>query len=266
MTRTERKQMSADVINKKAYETKRAIVSYASPRLQIPEVMVLVKYKEQLWGRNVLDVGCGGGRIAVFLRQFKGVYTGIDYSSRMIEFCRAKFRELRFIEGDVRDMSEFEDEEFDFVLFAYNGIDSMNHEGRLCALHEIRRVLKKDAVFAFSSHNINYWNTANYSPRIKLSYNPFRQLKNAVDYGMSTYNHLRNRKYQEFHTNYSIVNGISHNFGVLNYHIDKKIQISQLTDAAFETIEMYDLDGNTLGVDDDDRNSPWIYYVTRKAE
>jgi hypothetical protein len=51
---------------------------------------------------------------------------------------------------------------------------------------------------------------------------------------------------------------------MLTYYIDTVNQVKQLEDMDFETIEMYDTLGNMLGLDSDDKNSAWIYYVARK--
>ena len=53
-------------------------------------------------------------------------------------------------------MNEFKDEEFDYIIFSFNGLDSINHEDRLKGLREIYRVLKQDCLFVFSSHNRNH--------------------------------------------------------------------------------------------------------------
>ena len=43
-------------------------------------------------------------------------------------------------------------EQFAAVFFSYNGIDSVNQRDRNVILKEIRRVLRDDGVFVFSSH------------------------------------------------------------------------------------------------------------------
>ena len=50
----------------------------------------------------------------------------------------------------------FKDNSFDFVLFSFNGIDSFSHKDRIAALREVRRVLRNDGIFYFSSHNLNW--------------------------------------------------------------------------------------------------------------
>ena len=107
----------------------------------------------------MLDVGVGGGRTTVHFAPLVGSYVGIDYSETMIAACRERFEEtpgqLTFQVEDVRSLPAFGDGSFDFVLFSYNGLDYIPHDGRREALAEIRRVLGRGGRFALSTHNLN---------------------------------------------------------------------------------------------------------------
>jgi SAM-dependent methyltransferase len=74
---------------------------------------------------------------------------------------------------DARNMTFFPDGYFDFILFSYCGIDYVAHEDRLKILSEIRRLLRKDGFFSFSTHNLNYFKRG-YS--VRLSDRHFRDL------------------------------------------------------------------------------------------
>jgi ubiquinone/menaquinone biosynthesis C-methylase UbiE len=55
--------------------------------------------------------------------------------------------------GDACDLS-FKSNEFDAVVFSFNGIDCLYpYEKRIQALSEFRRILKPGGFFVFSSHN-----------------------------------------------------------------------------------------------------------------
>ena len=232
-------------------------------RLQNPEVMILVKYRESIAGKHVLDVGCGSGRTTAILKNLSNGYVGIDYSLDMIESCRKRFKGVRFLHGDVREMNEFKDEEFDYIIFSFNGLDSINHEDRLKGLREIYRVLKQDCLFVFSSHNRNH-RYAISRPEMEFSTMPCKQAGNFIKYFKSTCNRLRNKNHQVFEDQYAIINDVAHNYAMLTYYIDKINQLKQLENMGFETIEMYDTLGNTLDINSDDSDSAWIYYVARK--
>lgn len=250
-------------MNKKNYENKNIVSSYVNMTLQNPEVIILVKHSEKIIGKHVLDIGCGSGRTTAILKNLSSGYIGLDYSLEMVESCRKSFENVCFVHGDVRDMSVFKDGEFDYVMFSFNGLDSINHESRLKGLREIHRVLKQDGLFVFSSHNRNH-RYAISRPKIKLSTTPCKQVEYFKEFVKSSINHLRNMNHQKFEDEYAIINDVAHNYAMLTYYIDKENQISQLKDVGFETIEMYDTSGNTLNLDSDDKDSAWIYYVARK--
>ncbi len=251
-------------MNRENYENKNIVSSYVKMTLQNPEVMILVNHREYIVGKHVLDIGCGTGRTTAILKNLSNSYIGLDYSLEMIESCRERFGNVRFIHGDVRNMSnEFEDREFDFVIFSFNGLDSINHADRLQGLGEIHRVLKQDGLFVFSSHNRNHRYSISH-PKMKLSRAPCKQVENIKNFTKSMYNYLRNKSSQQFKQEYAIINDVAHNYAMLTYYIDKLNQVSQLEAIGFETIEMYDTLGNKLDLDSDDKDSAWIYYVARK--
>ncbi len=253
------------VMNKRHYEKKHVISNYTHTALQNSEVMIFVKYKEYIWDKQILDIGCGAGRTTAYLKNLSRNYTGLDYSLDMIESCKKRFKNVHLIHGDVRNMDLFEDKMFDFVLFSFNGLDSICHEDRLRGLQEIHRVLKQNGIFTFSSHNRNYRN-ANSPPRMAFTSAPCAQIGNLIKFVKSTYNHSKNKKLERFDKEYSIINDKAHNYALLTYYIDKKSQISQLRKNGFEVIEMYDTFGNKLDIDDDDKDSAWIYYVVRRMD
>ncbi|MFQ5965490.1 MAG: class I SAM-dependent methyltransferase [Candidatus Scalinduaceae bacterium] len=250
-------------MNKIHYEKKHIISDYAHTVLQTAEVIFLVKYREHIWNKHILDIGCGAGRTTAHLKNMSKDYVGLDYSLDMIEFCKKRFDAVRFIHGDVRDMSMLKDEMFDFVLFSYNGLDTVCHEDRLRGLQEIHRVLGQNGLFVFSSHNRNHHN-ATLPPKMSFSLTPCVQIGNLIKFIKSTYNRLKNKKHERLEKEYSIINDRAHNYALLTYYIDKTSQISQLREVGFEVVEMYDTCGNVLDIDSDDHDSPWIYYVTRK--
>ena len=62
----------------------------------------------------------------------------------MVEVCRARYPAFAFRQGDATNMVSLGDASFDFVLFSFNGIDTMPHAQRLQVLAEVRRVLRDD--------------------------------------------------------------------------------------------------------------------------
>jgi ubiquinone/menaquinone biosynthesis C-methylase UbiE len=197
------------------------------------------------------------------LRNFGTDYVGLDYSSEMIELCTKAFQDTRFVHGDVRKMDMFGEEEFDFVLFSYNGLDTMSHEGRLQGLKEIRRILRQDGIFAFSSLNRKFHGAISY-PKIQLTSDIGKLVGNLLVFPVSWLNFYKNKKRQYFGSEYSIVVIQDNNYRFLAYQIDKKHQVLQLDQLGFEVVDMYDTFGRTVALNTDDADSPWIYYVLGK--
>src|SRR5258708_37343155 len=72
----------------------------------------------------------------------------------MIAACRQKFPQLEFLVADATNLAPLNDRTFDSVVMAFNGMDYLvPGESRLQCLAQIHRVLKKDGVLIFSSHN-----------------------------------------------------------------------------------------------------------------
>lgn len=105
-------------------------------------------------GSDVLDLGVGAGRTVEPLRARAHRYVGVDYAPNMIESCRARFPDVEFHVGDAADLSRFDDQSFDAVVFSFNGIDCLYpDEVRLRCVDECRRVLRPGGTFLLSVHN-----------------------------------------------------------------------------------------------------------------
>ncbi len=250
-------------INFKTYSSKKGVSSYINTLLQPPEVSIFVKYKDFYYNKNILDIGCGAGRTSFYFRNFSHQYTGIDYSERMIDYCKNTYPELLFKQSDVRNLAEFKDNSFDFIMFSYNGIDYINDAERKIAFNEITRVLKKEGLFVFSTHNRSYKNIE-LKPDFNVSLNPVNFFRNAAEYILQISNHLKLKKKQVNHPDYAILNDQGNNFSLLTYYITKEKQIKQIHHAGLELIEIYNMDGQPLQQEQDDTENLWLYFVTQK--
>ena len=152
--------MSSEVFARDYYEREDIARIYGQWEGLFPGEQVLLEvYRERIQGQQVLDLGCGGGRISPWLHALASRYLGVDYSAKMIEVCRARYPELAFRQGRCqRSCGRWATPASMFVLFSYNGIDPMPHPQRLEVLAAVRRVLRDDGWFAFSSHSIEFRN------------------------------------------------------------------------------------------------------------
>jgi ubiquinone/menaquinone biosynthesis C-methylase UbiE len=255
--------LTSDIINKATYERRKLTETYVQANLHIPEVLIFFKYRDEIAGKRVLDVGCGAGRTAVFLSRWTDRYTALDYSSGMLERARRWLPDVRFIQCDAREMKVFGDAEFDVVFFANNGMDSLSHEDRLRALAEVRRVLVPGGLFSFSSHNRDH-KDARLQPTLRLTVDPFLLARHIVRFHRCTRNRRRNRVYERDEKDYAIINDRSHNYTLITYYVTIKDQVAQLRARGFEPLEVYNLDGKELPLDGVDTGSGWLNYVARR--
>jgi len=100
---------------------------------------------------RVLDVGCGDGTLMEFLKNNKKLdIRGIEISKNNVQQCIGKG--LTVIEGDAeKDLSQFPDESFDFVILSQTLQAFLNPEK---VISELLRVGKKAIV---TIPNFGYW-------------------------------------------------------------------------------------------------------------
>ncbi len=135
-------------------------ISFAASRDKMwPELKFLFDYAKK--NEKVLDVGCGSGRFAEYLKHIS--YTGVDFSKNLINEAKKRFPNQKFIVGDVLSLA-FKDNSFDKIYSIAVLHQIPKEEYRVKALSEIKRVLKEDG-FAY----ITVWDVKNSSKIIKES-------------------------------------------------------------------------------------------------
>lgn len=117
------------------------------------ELATLLFVADLMRGGAALDLGVGSGRTYSLLRMLTSNYVGIDYTETLVRACRHRHPEADVRWGDARDLTDFDEASFDFVFFSCNGIDAVDHEGRLQVLAHVSRVLRPGGVFAYSTLN-----------------------------------------------------------------------------------------------------------------
>ena len=241
---------------------------FQKTNLQAPERTILNLLKGSLSEMTMLDIGVGGGRTTLHFAKLVSKYVAIDYSKEMIASCNKRYPQksnnISFKVCDVRSMKIFEDNTFDFILFSFNGIDSISHSDRLKAFKEIQRVGKPGAHFCFSANNLLY------SPRLFgfkhwLSLHPKRMARNIFIWWKLRFVHnkgmdIKKHKYSQ----YAIFNDGAHNFQMQNYHIKPIEQIKQLKeDDYFKDVGVYSLTSGREIKSEMELKSiedPWLYY------
>lgn len=106
---------------------------------------------DEVRGQPVLDIGVGAGRTVWLMRLLTDDYVGVDYAETMVDVCRRSCPGVDIRRVDARDLSGFPADHFKLVLFSYNGIDTIDHDGRSKVYDEVARVLRPDGIFAYST-------------------------------------------------------------------------------------------------------------------
>jgi SAM-dependent methyltransferase len=252
-----------DAVNHSVYHAEGIERAYRSMLLSAAEVSVLLKYQAHFAGRDVLDIGVGTGRTTHYLAPLAGRYTGIDYSPHMIRHMHEHFPDVRTLLVDLRNLSVFADESFDFVLASNNVVDAVSHADRLTALGEARRILRAGGLFVFSSHNRDYAQATS-GPRLRYSRNPATQLRHLARFMRQFVNHRRTRKLRRIETEYSLLDDVGHDYTLLHYYVDRSHGELQLNRIGFELLDVFAHSGLAKAREEKDVVSPSLYYVARR--
>ncbi len=254
--------MSIEQFAARHYENTKIVRRYATRSALLPaEERLLEMFRAEIAGHRILDLGCGAGRTTARLRTLARTYVGVDCSLAMIESCRRQHPAADFIHGDATDLAMFDAASIDFVLFSYNGLDTMSHGKRLQVLTEVHRILVPGGLFAFSSHNLDNHHKVVAIDR-SLGFRPHALRRNA-SYLLS---YLLVRSKQARTDTYSILSDPRLGFRQLTYHIDKSNQVEQLKKSGFATIAILSAEGELVSAATVDRETRWFYYVCRKAQ
>ena len=247
-----------DNINRRTYAAQKVVRCYRdSDFIHEVEEVILQRLHPLIRDRKLLDIGIGGGRTTKYLLEISEDYIGVDYTLRLAAVVKRKYPHATIFCADARALN-LSDDVFDFVLFSFNGLDYIDHDGRLKALREIYRVLRPGGFYMFSTHNRDH---KGYKRPLWPEAFSLGELKSCFYSLLHWPRHLMMRKHEVSTNEYEIVNDSAHGFSLLSYYIGVDDQIKQLESEGFVQIEVYDLDGNRV---QSDPNFAWTYYLARK--
>lgn len=250
--------------------TARGIVQHYSQlhHLQPAEKTILELLTNE-WSRmKMLDIGVGGGRTTPHFSRLVEEYVGIDYAQEMVAVCQKRFPQSSasrmFAVADARNMSQFQDNSFDFILFSFNGIDALSHLDRLKVFQEVSRVGKPGGYFFFSSHNMQglerEFNWLN-----QLSLNPLKTYVNLIMLALLRCCNRSISLQQIKHADHEIIQDESHNFRLKQYYVRPREQLNQLA-TDFSNIKVYSWQSGLEIKTQQDLNvnaDMWLYYLCR---
>lgn len=253
--------------NQDTYSTANIVNYYEQLQLLQPaEKTILERLRPQLSTMDMLDIGVGGGRTTQHFAPLVKSYVGIDYSVAMIEACKRRFDQspnsLNFSVGDARNMAEFADNSFDFILFSFNGIDYVDHGDRLKIFQEIKRIGRPNCYVFFSSHNLQAMETE-FQWQTKISFNPLSTYINLVMLALLRLFNWSITPQKIALSNHLIIRDESHNFRLETYYIRNKEQVIQLAEY-FNNIEVYSWQSGLVITEIHDSSlmsDAWLYYL-----
>lgn len=251
-------------VNYQYYENPGVAEEYGSKCFLIKaEEVILQSLKQEVSGQDLLEIGIGGGRITSRLLAMTKNYTGIDFSKRMIEQCQQKFDSSFFV-CDARNLALFRDEQFSAIVFWGNGIDEVSPSDRMLILKEANRVLKRNGIFTFSSHNLEWNAIPSYLLEgFSLSRKALRDNATRVLlYMRCAATRLWSRIWRK---GYLVIVEYDEplRLAMPMYFIEENKQVQQLLEAGFQQPEVLASDGSRL--DDDNRHQDFlVFYTARK--
>jgi SAM-dependent methyltransferase len=235
---------SVAAVNARHWATAKRTRRYARRPLRQAELGLFERYAEQLSG-EVLELGCGAGRLTGYLVSAARSVSAIDISPAMIELCSRRFPQARYYEQDIRDLDLFDAGQFSAVVAGRYTIDTLEDSERRVLLEKIHRVLADDGVLIMSSHNLACESLVPLPSR-NLSANPLRLAKRLIRLPTALRNRAQLGWLQEREHGYAILNDFTHDYSVLHYYISRDGQEIQFAQHGFLLNECVALDGTTV--------------------
>ncbi|VVB79327.1 Ubiquinone biosynthesis O-methyltransferase [uncultured archaeon] len=131
----------------KTRKEKEGAPDFFNTNLEMPTTLKLLG---NVKNKKILDLGCGPGFYLKILANKKARVKGIDISEESVKIARKENPDIEIKIGDVTKKLPYKDSEFDIVLASL----ILDHiEDWTQVLKKIKRVLKKEGIFVFSTYN-----------------------------------------------------------------------------------------------------------------
>jgi SAM-dependent methyltransferase len=250
-------------VNMEVWSSGNFVKEYASRDLRPAEIIMLVRHATAFTGQ-VLELGCGAGRLTGYLVDLADSVHGIDVSPAMIDYCRETYPGGTFSVEDLRDLSRFKSQSFDVVVGANNVIDVLGDSERRLVLREIGRILKPEGIVAISSHNRAYIPKLRKPTDLKAR-NFVRAVGKLVLMPWREHNRRRLVPLEHSESDYELVNDDAHHFRLLHYYISRTAQEHQLEEEGLRLIECLDGEGRAVPIEESAADWAELYYIAHLA-
>ncbi len=242
--------------------------------IDVGERTAIHSVADEVRGAPLLEIGMGAGRVTSVLRLLTDRYTAIDWAPEMVAACRDLYPDLDIRQGDARDLSAFGSEQFNFVCFSYNGIDNVDHLGRMTVLDEVFRVLRPGGIFVYCTFNRcgpaygqppwrvtnrsgagRFRRVASFGARFPGRLGRYRRMYR---------NWWRNRRHAEDHGVWALCPVSGQEFGLLQHFTTPTNERLTLEAAGFAGLSFFDRSGQVILSDPESAGSSWFHIVARK--
>lgn len=168
----------------------------------------LIAYKsipvDALWGKEVLELGCGNGYGMNMLSPYTKAYHGVD---KKIPAISTYHQNSHFVQLNLPYLEQIPDAAYDTII-CFQVLEHINKD--LLLLQQIRRILKPAGRLFLSTPNL----------LMSLTRNPFH----IREYTPGTIQHLFNKVFSQY-----TIQGIVGNQTVKAYYARNKAQVEKLT-------------------------------------
>jgi SAM-dependent methyltransferase len=237
--------------------------SYANRILRPVEVVILARYREEL-SHQVLELGCGAGRLTGYLAEIAAHVHGIDLSAAMVEACRARYPAVSVEVGDMRELATIPPESYDAVVAGFNVLDVLDDADRGRVLDGIHSALRPGGELVMSSHNRAVVDRL--GDPLRLRWRPPRAaIARLVKLPRWRRNRRRLVAFERDEPLYAIRNDRANEYAALHYYISRDDQETQLSERGFELLECLDLEGQRVARGESAGASPELHYIARRA-
>lgn len=117
-----------------------------------------LKLLGNLKGKNVLDLGCGGGQLSISLALRGAKVTGIDFSEKQIRYAETLAKKFNvnpdFLVQDINNLRNFQTNSFNLVISVYTLQYVKNLQK---VFRQVNRILKRNSKFIFSLDHPFYY-------------------------------------------------------------------------------------------------------------
>jgi SAM-dependent methyltransferase len=210
---------------------------------------------------SILDIGVGAGRTTGPLLAMFKKYAGIDYSKNMIDAAKSLYPTADLRTMDARRL-EFTDQ-FDCVMFSFNGIDCVDYADRESIFRQIANVVRAEGYLIYSTHNLHNRRVAGWLKflvtkelvRPLRSFLDPRKLRSIV-YRLINFWRQSGNQSQSF----AYVNDHAEEFTLLMTYVDIPQEIKTLERHGFIVVATI---GNTKQIPEYDEEDSWVYIVAK---